>query len=121
VALWIWLAVAALGGSFSVVRFLVDAAISSRTAAEFPWGTFFINVTGSFVLGWFVGAGLGGTTLLLAGTASVGAYTTFSTWMLEAHRLGSDDDRRPLLAYVLGSLVVGLAAAAAGHSLGGVL
>jgi CrcB protein len=117
VSLSVWLAVGVLGGCFAVVRFLVDATISSRMGGEFPWGTFVVNVTGSLALG-YLGAALTGTTLLLAGTASVGSYTTFSTWMLETHRLGEDDDRRPLVAYLLGSVVVGLAAAAAGRTLG---
>jgi CrcB protein len=84
---------------------------------EFPWGTFVVNITGSLALG-YLGAAFTGTTLLLAGTASIGSYTTFSTWMLETHRLGEDDDRRPLLVYLLGSLVIGLAAAFAGRALG---
>jgi CrcB protein len=115
---WIWIAVAILGGGFSVARFLVDSVLSERSRSEFPWGTFTINISGSFVLGWLVGASLGGTALLLAGTASIGSYTTFSTWMFETHRLGEADDRRPLLAYLLGSLLVGLLAALAGHLLG---
>jgi len=114
---WVWLAVGVLGGGFAVVRFLVDATISSRTGGEFPWGTFVVNITGSFALG-YLGTALTGTALLLAGTASIGSYTTFSTWMLETHRLGEDDDRRPLMAYLLGSVVVGLAAVAAGRTLG---
>jgi CrcB protein len=117
VSSWVWLAVGVLGGSFAVVRFLVDATISSRAGGEFPWGTFVVNITGSFALG-YLGAALTGTTLLLAGAASIGSYTTFSTWMLEMHRLGEDDDRRPLMAYLLGSVVIGLAAAAAGRTLG---
>ena len=105
-----------LGGGFSVVRFLVDATISSRMA-----GSSLRHVRcqhhGELALG-CLGAALTGTALLLAGTASIGSYTTFSTWMLEAHRLGEDDDRRPLLLYLFGSLVVGLAAAFAGRALG---
>jgi fluoride exporter len=117
-SVWVWIAVCALGGTFSVGRFLLDGAISSRTQGGFPLGTFAVNISGSFALGWLVGATLSGTTLLLAGSASVGAYTTFSTWMFEAHRLGEDADRRPLVAYLLGSVVVGLLAAGAGHYLG---
>jgi CrcB protein len=117
-SIWLWLAVGALGGTFAVVRFLVDGAISTRLAGEFPWGTFVVNLSGSFVLGLLFGAGTGGTTYLLAGTACVGSYTTFSTWMLETHRLGDDDDRRPLLAYLFASLLLGLAAAAAGRAIG---
>ncbi|MGH3048569.1 MAG: fluoride efflux transporter CrcB [Gaiellaceae bacterium] len=116
--IWVWLAAGALGGIFAIVRFLLDAVVSSRAAGEFPWGTFTINVTGSFALGVLVGVAPTGNALLLAGTASIGSYTTFSTWMLESHRLGEDDDRGPLALYVLGSLLVGLAAAACGRILG---
>jgi CrcB protein len=119
--LWLWCAVGGFGGVFAVTRFLVDAVVSIRTASEFPWGTFTVNTSGSFALGLLVGSGVAGTALLLEGTASVGAYTTFSTWMLETHRLGDDDDRRPLFAYIVGMLCAGLAAAALGRELGRLL
>ena len=101
-----------------MLRFVVDAIVSERAAGEFPWGTFVVNVSGAFVLGLLFGASLSGTSYLLAGTACVGSYTTFSTWMLETHRLGDDDDRKPLLAYLFASLLVGLAAAELGHIVG---
>jgi fluoride exporter len=116
--LWVWLGVGVLGGFFAIARFLVDAIVSSRVGSEFPWGTFTVNISGSLVLGILFGAGVNGRDYVLAGSACVGAYTTFSTWMLESYRLGEDDDRRPLLAYVLGSLVIGLLAAALGRILG---
>lgn len=115
---WTWVAVAGLGGCFAVGRFLVDAAISERVRSDFPWGTFTINVTGSFALGMMSGAALAGNALLLAGTAGIGSYTTFSTWMFESHRLGEDDDRTPLVLYLFGSLAAGLGAAALGRILG---
>ena len=115
---WLWLAVGSLGGLFAITRFLVDGAISNRLDPEFPWGTFVVNISGSFALGFLFGAGATGTVYLLAGTACVGSYTTFSTWMLEAHRLGDDDDRRPLVAYLVLSLVIGVAAAAVGRLVG---
>jgi fluoride exporter len=117
-SLWIWIAVGALGGTFSILRFLVDGVVSERAGSEFPWGTFIVNISGAFALGLLFGTALSGTAYLLAGTACVGSYTTFSTWMFEAHRLGDDDDRKPLLAYLFASLFVGLAAAAVGHMLG---
>jgi CrcB protein len=113
---WTWVGVA--GVCLAITRFLADAAVSERVRSDFPWGTFAINVTGSFALGAVVGAGVAGNALLLGGTAAVGSYTTFSTWMLEAHRLGEDDDRLPLVLYVIGSLAAGLAAAALGRILG---
>lgn len=119
--LWLWCAVGCFGGVFAIVRFLVDAIISLRAASEFPWGTFVINTSGSFALGILFGAGVAGTALLLEGTACIGTYTTFSTWMFETHRLGDDDDRRPLVAYLISTVCAGLSAAALGRELGQLL
>ena len=38
------------------------------------------------------GSGLEGNLLLIAGTATIGSYTTFSTWMFESHRLAEDKE-----------------------------
>lgn len=116
----VWIGVAALGGVGAVLRFTIDSSIAARLAGEFPWGTFVVNISGSFALG-VLSAALSGNAFLLAGTATVGAYTTFSTWMFETHRLGEDDERRYLVANVVGSLAVGLAALALGHVIGGTL
>jgi CrcB protein len=56
---------------------------------------------------------------LLTGTAFVGSYTTFSTWMLETQRLGEERQLRPAVANIVVSLVLGLAAAGLGLSIGG--
>ena len=55
---------------------------------------------------------------LLAGTAFVGSYTTFSTWMLEGQRLAEDGDLAAAGANQLVSLGVGLGAAALGRLIG---
>jgi CrcB protein len=55
---------------------------------------------------------------VLSRTAMIGSYTTLSTWMLETHRLAQDDQLVLAGANVLGSLVVGFAALAAGHAIG---
>ena len=55
---------------------------------------------------------------LLAGTAALGSYTTFSTWMLEAQRLGEDGEVPGLAANVVLSLAAGLVAAALGRAIG---
>lgn len=115
---WVWLAVAGVGGCLAIGRFLADAAISERVRSEFPWGTFAINVTGSFGLGALSGAAVTGNALLVMGAAGIGSFTTFSTWMLETHRLGEDDDRTPLLLYLFGSLALGLLAATLGRIVG---
>ncbi len=58
---------------------------------------------------------------MLAGTATIGAYTTFSTWMFETQRLAEDRQVPALAANIVVSLVVGLFAAGVGRWLGGLL
>jgi CrcB protein len=117
-SVWVWVGVAVLGGVGASTRFMVDGAIGARVASSFPVGTFVINVSGALALGLLAGLAVSGTTLVLAGTATLGSYTTFSTWMLESHRLAEDGEPRVALANILVSLVVGVGAAAAGHAIG---
>jgi CrcB protein len=53
--------------------------------------------------------------MLLAGTATIGAYTTFSTWMLETHRLAEDRAYRIAALNIVLSLAAGIGAAALGR------
>jgi fluoride exporter len=114
----LWLAVGVLGGIGAIARFVLDARISTSTGAQFPLGTLLVNLSGALVLGVLVGIALSGDAYLLAGTAVIGSYTTFSTWMLESHRLAEDGRRRLLAANIVLSLVVGVGAAALGRLLG---
>lgn len=113
----VWVGVALVGGLGALARFWVDGAVSRRTGGGFPTGTLAVNVTGAAVLGALAGAGLGGDAQLVAGTGLVGAYTTFSTWMLETHRLGEDGRRLALAANVVLSLAAGIAATAVARAL----
>jgi CrcB protein len=113
----VWIGVALLGGVGALLRFSVDGFVSERAASEFPWGTYVVNISGAFVLGLVAGAALHGDALLLAGTATVGSYTTFSTWMLEAHRLGEEGEVWLALANIVLSVVVGVSAAALGRAI----
>jgi CrcB protein len=117
----ILLGIALLGGVGAVGRFLLDGAVSARTGRRFPYGTLAVNLSGAFVLGLLTGAALGGDGLRLLGTGLLGAYTTFSTWALEAHRQAEDGRGRGAWANLGVSLVLGLAVAWAGHRLGGAL
>ena len=116
-----WVGVGLLGGVGALGRFLLDGAVSARHGSRLPWGTFAVNMSGSFVLGVLAGAAVKGDALLLAGVALLGSYTTFSTWMLESHRLGEQGQRLALAANLAGSLVAGLVAAELGRLLGGAL
>jgi CrcB protein len=64
------------------------------------------------------GLALSDTASLLAGTAAVGSYTTFSTWMLETQRLGEERQHRKVAANIIVPLVLGVAAAALGKLIG---
>lgn len=119
--LLVWVGVGLLGGVGALLRFLLDGLVSARLGAGFPYGTLAVNVSGAFVLGVLVGASLRGDSLLLWGTALLGSYTTFSTWMFEAHRLGEGRQRAGLCLNVVVPLAVGLGAVALGRALGGVL
>jgi CrcB protein len=111
---WAWLGVAAVGGVGAVLRFLVDGAVSRAVSGRIPLGTLAVNLTGSVVLG-VLTVSLSGTALLIAGTATIGSYTTFSTWMLETHRLGEDGEARNGALNLSVSLALGIGAAALGR------
>ncbi len=115
---WAWLGVALLGGIGAGGRFFIDSLISARAGAELPVGTLAVNVSGSLLLGLLVGLAVGGNALVLAGTATLGSYTTFSTWMLETQRLAEDAKSRMAVLNVLLSLLLGVGAAALGRSIG---
>ena len=106
----------ALGAAIGApARYFTDRLVQSRTESAFPWGTLTVNAVGSLALGALVGAGASGTLAAFAGVGFCGALTTYSTLGYETHRLMRD--RSALLAAlnVVGSLVVGLAAASLGY------
>jgi fluoride exporter len=116
-----WGGVALLGATGAWARFSLGAAVAARRPSAFPLGTFTVNLTGGFLLGALTGASVTGDALLVLGTGLLGAYTTFSTWMVEAQRLGEDGALGLMWLYLLGSMVAGLAATGAGWLLGGAL
>ncbi len=111
------LGVAVLGGAGAVARHVLDGAVSARAGRAFPWGILAVNLSGAFLLGVLAGAAVGDTAARLLGTGLLGAYTTFSTWMLQSSRL----DRRGAALNLAGSLVAGLALAWAGRHVGAAL
>ncbi len=116
-----WIAVGLLGGAAAGARFLIDAEIAARVEGPFPLGILCVNLAGAFVLGVVAGATLHGEALVIVAGGGIGSFTTFSTWILDSHRLGEAGHARLAWLNVGISLVVGFAAVAFGHWLGGAL
>jgi fluoride exporter len=116
-----WIAVGLLGGFAAAARFAIDAAIHRRASGPFPVGIFAVNIAGALALGLVAGAALHGQALVIVAGGGIGSFTTFSTWMLDAHRLDQAGLTRLAWLNIGLSLAVGFAAVALGHWLGGAL
>jgi fluoride exporter len=112
-----------LGGALgSLARWGVAVLFARLFGTAFPFGTFFINVSGSLFLGWFSTllaerlVGDGNTWIhpddlrLLIAVGFTGAYTTFSTFEYESVQLVQDGDGLKGLTYIFGSVFLGLVA-----------
>jgi len=116
-----WVGVALLGGAAATARFAVDAAFASRREHPFPLGILAINLAGALALGLVAGVALEGQALIVVAWGGIGSFTTFSTWILDSHRL-AEAGHSHLVWLNLGlSLLAGFAAVALGHWLGGML
>lgn len=118
--LWVWVG----GGVGSLLRWQIAAFIDARVSSHFKYSTFFINITGAFIIA-YLSAKLaihwqhrfGDMMSSLIITGVLGGYTTFSTMQLDAVRMSKDGHRLLSVFYLVASVVVGLLAAAAGVAL----
>ena len=117
----VWTLAGVVAGVGALARFSLDGLVEMRNDGGFPLGTLAVNMTGAFALGVLAGRHVGGTTLLLIGTAGIGSYTTFSTWQYESHHLAEDGERRLALLNLAAGVAGGLLAAGAGWALGAAL
>ncbi len=104
-----WIGVGLAGGIGAVLRVVLTEAAGGPVL-----GTAAVNVVGAALLGLLVGTGAGGDLLFVLGVGGLGAFTTFSTWMAEAH------ERRSLLILAV-PLAAALGAAALGRLVGTLL
>jgi CrcB protein len=110
------------GGLGALARFLLSGFVASHFGETFPWGTLIINVTGSFVIGFFGtltepdGAVLvSGQTRTFVMIGICGGYTTFSSFSLQTLRLAQGDHWIHAGANILSSNLGCLVAVWLGH------
>ncbi len=120
--LYLWImAGSALGGG---ARFFISGLVANWFGGAFPWGTFAVNVTGSFVIGFFatltgpdgrVFVGATGRQFFMTGIC--GGYTTFSSFSLQTLTLAQDDEWLHAGGNVLISVICCMVAVWLGHML----
>lgn len=110
--------IAGLGGLGAIARFMLDSGVARSLGREFPYGTLAVNLLGAFALGLLVGATVSANGYRLFGTGLIGAFTTFSTWTLESHRLGEEGRLRVGALNFAASLVLGVTLAWLGRRVG---
>jgi CrcB protein len=116
-------AIAVAGALGALARYGLDGLVSRRIPSAFPWGTFVINVSGAFALGFVFTLMTEQLTTApwLRGAVTIGflgAYTTFSTLTFETYRLAEDGALGLAAANVLGSMAAGLVAVYLGVIMG---
>ncbi len=120
VPIWIWVA---LGGALGTLcRYWLSAAVAGLFGEMFPWGTLIINITGSFIIGFFATVTDPDGTLLVKPEMRTffmigicGGYTTFSSFSLQTLRLAQDGQWLWAAANVVASNVGCLLAVWLGH------
>ena len=120
--LYVWIAAgSALGG---VARYFCTGVASRLLGETFPWGTLFVNVTGSFIIGFFATLTgpdgrifAGTTTRQFVMTGILGGFTTFSSFSLQSLNLANDGEWLQAGGNVVGSVVLCLVAVWLGHML----
>ena len=119
----------ALGGALgSVARFYLGGVVSNHFGETFPWGTFVVNVTGSFIIGFFVTlTGPEGRVLVSSNTrlfftiGVCGGYTTFSSFSVQTLNLAREGEWFRAGANTLGTVALCLVAVWLGHLAAGFL
>ena len=97
----------------ALIRYYLTFWLTLKLGTNFPYGTFFINLSGCAAMG-FVTGWMGQKTIvpqevrLMISTGFLGAYTTFSTYSLESLALVEGGDFFKAVFYWLGSAVLGV-------------
>jgi len=109
----LYLVVAAGGALGTISRYFVSGMVANAFGETFPWGTLIINVTGSFIIGffWTLTAPDGrlfvsGSTRQFVMTGFCGGFTTFSSFSLQTLNLLRDGEWLPAAGNILGSVTL---------------
>jgi len=121
--IYLWIAV---GGALgTLARFVLSGFVAHQVGETFPWGTLIVNVSGSFVIGFFATV-FGPEGRFLAGptarhfvmTGILGGFTTFSSFSLQTLTLAREGEWFRAGANTVGSVVLCLLAVWLGHMAG---
>ncbi|UNL86778.1 fluoride efflux transporter CrcB [Priestia koreensis] len=100
----VWIGIGGFLGA--ICRFLLSGWFNKKSHIGFPYGTLFVNLLGSFLLGLITGMGVSSGTYSFFGIGFMGAFTTFSTFKLENIQL--HDQKKATVSYwYLGSSYIG--------------
>lgn len=107
--------VAAGGAVGSIARFALGRSIEQKNRTEFPFGTFVVNILGAVLFGIFNAAAASDNAYILIGEGFFGAFTTFSTFMVEGFSLLRKKQKTRTLLYITSTILLGIV----GYLLGG--
>jgi fluoride exporter len=116
-----WIAIGLLGGIAAAARFVLDYEVSLWSSGDFPLGILAVNLLGALAIGAVAGSTLHGEAATIVTGGVIGSFTTFSTWVLDSHRLAVAGRAELAWLNIALSAVAGFAAVALGHWLGGAL
>jgi CrcB protein len=116
-----WVAVGLLGGVAAAARFVVDYEVSLRWRGAFPHGILAVNLLGALAIGVVAGSTLHGELATIVSGGVIGSFTTFSTWILDSHRLAVAGRAELAWLNIALSTAAGFGAVALGHWLGAAL
>jgi fluoride exporter len=118
--IYLWIA---LGGALGSIGRYWCSGVAARLVGEtFPWGTLFVNVTGSFLIGFFATLTgpdgrifAGSTTRQFVMLGLFGGFTTFSSFSLQTLNLVQDGELLQAGGNIIGSVLLCLIAVWLGH------
>jgi fluoride exporter len=109
----LYLVLAAGGALGTLVRYVLSGVVANAFGGTFPWGTLIVNVTGSFVIGFFATLTgpdgrflVGSMTRQFVIVGLCGGYTTFSSFSLQTLNLMNDGEWLPASWNIIGSVVL---------------